>query len=483
MSEKTMRMVRLPTEAEWEYACRAGTETAYSFGDDPATLADYAWYRRNSKAADGEGIVVRPVGQKKSNAWGLYDMHGNVYQFCRDWYAEDYFFQGDKVDPQGPATGQGRVKRGGSIESNERDCRSSARHHHGDSKTADGCTGLRVVVTGRPIIGLGLSDSDIDEILPKIDAIQMKAVEVRIDSAYVGKKLQGSVKVRNVGPNWDFGPMVFSPAVSVKIYDENGALLAKSGGGWGGGMKTGQEMNVHFQGGDRAGHFGTMFLFEKVGKYKATIEVHPPGLAKKVLSSVTIPFDVEPNEAARTPEAAPPSEPRIIYGAGAGPVMVGRNPNSASATTQPAVRIRPPASGPDSGGVYDPRAVTLKLVSLETKPASVGEIVSASGVVRNIGSSFPNPGLSPSRCPCYQARIYDPDGKLVFRGMFAWTVGLRANEEATIKFDTRANVLPTGARPFVIPKAGRYKLTVDIGVGMGNVMDSRTLTIDVADVP
>ncbi|MCQ1536776.1 formylglycine-generating enzyme family protein [Methanosarcina sp. KYL-1] len=112
---------RLPSEAEWEYACRAGTTTMYSFGDSELEPGDYACYRDNSNQK------TYPVGQKKPNPWGLYDMHGNVWEWCQDWYYSDY--NGAPSDGSAWENGSSsfRIKRGGSWLSSAEDCRSAAR--------------------------------------------------------------------------------------------------------------------------------------------------------------------------------------------------------------------------------------------------------------------------------------------------------------------------------------------------------------------
>ena len=128
---------RLPTEAEWEYACRAGTTTAYYFGSDESKLRDYAWYDKNA------GGRPRPVGQKRANPWELYDMCGNVWQWCNDIYQVDYYQQSPSQDPRGPNEGKTRVVRGGAWRFSAENCRSGFRYNENPGY-ADVCFGYDI---------------------------------------------------------------------------------------------------------------------------------------------------------------------------------------------------------------------------------------------------------------------------------------------------------------------------------------------------
>jgi len=134
---------RLPTEAEWEYGCRGWTSTRLSYGDDPGytELSKYAWYRDNS------GGTTHPVGQKLANPWGLYDMHGNVSEWCQDWWS-DRLPGGIALDPQGPPTGSLRVVRGGFWFSRAWGCRSAYRLMY-DPDYGGNLIGFRVLLAPR----------------------------------------------------------------------------------------------------------------------------------------------------------------------------------------------------------------------------------------------------------------------------------------------------------------------------------------------
>lgn len=148
----------LPTEAQWEYACRAGTKSRFSFGDDESNLDDYAWFDKNSGRNYGFGGRFPPVGdsawgvhlvgQKKANPWGLYDMHGNIWQWCSDCFTEKL---AGGTDPQGPSEADSsllfdkrsgvvvrrpamRLNRGGSWRNPERDCRSARRFRNSSGR-------------------------------------------------------------------------------------------------------------------------------------------------------------------------------------------------------------------------------------------------------------------------------------------------------------------------------------------------------------
>ena len=132
---------RLPTEAEWEYCCRAESTTEFCFSDDEKMLGEYAWFGENSEGK------THPVGKKMPNAWGLYDMHGNVWEWCQDWYAEQYPAE-EQTDPVGPPKGDKKVLRGGSWDSVAQYCRSACRIR-GHPVSRYYLIGFRVVVTSR----------------------------------------------------------------------------------------------------------------------------------------------------------------------------------------------------------------------------------------------------------------------------------------------------------------------------------------------
>ncbi|MHC4239873.1 MAG: formylglycine-generating enzyme family protein [Planctomycetota bacterium] len=125
LSRKTGRQYRLPTEAEWECACRAGTTKVFCCGNDPDRLADFTWYKANS---DGE---THEVGKKKPNAWGLYDMSGNVREWVKDFYSPEAYKnsvnKSPAVDPEGPTIGKVHVARGGDYRSPTEELRCAAR--------------------------------------------------------------------------------------------------------------------------------------------------------------------------------------------------------------------------------------------------------------------------------------------------------------------------------------------------------------------
>jgi len=140
LSHATGRKYRLPSEAEWEYACRAGSTTKYGFDGDEKQLGDYAWYYEDSDSK------THPVGQKKPNAWGLYDMHGNVWEWCEDWYG--HYPSAEATDPTGFSSGSGRVFRGGGWNNGAVSCRSAYRYGVAPGSRG-GNLGFRLVVAKR----------------------------------------------------------------------------------------------------------------------------------------------------------------------------------------------------------------------------------------------------------------------------------------------------------------------------------------------
>lgn len=141
LNNQTGMQYRLPTEAEWEYAARAGATTKWHCGDDESCLGVYEWYNENS------GDQTHPVGQKEPNAWGLYDMSGNVWEWCSDWYGSNYYESSPDTDPQGPDAGSFRVVRLGGWRNNAMHCRTSQRSSGNPLGAMDNRLGFRLCLS------------------------------------------------------------------------------------------------------------------------------------------------------------------------------------------------------------------------------------------------------------------------------------------------------------------------------------------------
>ena len=197
----------LPTEAQWEYACRAGSTTRYCYGDDESRLGEYAWYDGNS------GRKTHPVGEKKPNAWGLYDMHGNVFEWCMDWYGG--YAKSPADDPAVSSGDMGRVNRGGGWSSYAAHCRSGFRTN--DAGLRSSLVGFRVarVPTGQAA----------ERPTPEFTA-PLKIQPISPQTIEVGKRLAVVVSVEDAS-QWK-GKLRFSLApnapLGAKIDPETGAF-------------------------------------------------------------------------------------------------------------------------------------------------------------------------------------------------------------------------------------------------------------------
>jgi formylglycine-generating enzyme required for sulfatase activity/predicted GH43/DUF377 family glycosyl hydrolase len=145
----------IPTEAQWEYACRAGSATAFSFGDDASQLGEYALFAGNKEWPGEDGkFRFHDAGLKKPNAWGLFDMHGGVWEWCADWYDADTYFESPLADPSGPKSGRFKVLRGGSWFRAAKYARSSYRRFFHPTGDGDGVTAWILDFGFRPVINV-----------------------------------------------------------------------------------------------------------------------------------------------------------------------------------------------------------------------------------------------------------------------------------------------------------------------------------------
>jgi formylglycine-generating enzyme required for sulfatase activity len=198
------RVYRLPTEAEWEYACRAGSTTRFAFGDSESQLGAYCWFKENSNQ------TTHPVGEKLSNAWGLYDMHDNVWEWCSDWYGN--YRTSAVTDPVGPKRTTDHVIRGGGLGNNAGGCRSAYRFKsHASERNFVYETGFRVALSSSEALNARnpnmegnvkneqslkmppLSPGQLGETLPTIT----NSIDMRMKLLPAGKFTMGSILSSN----------------------------------------------------------------------------------------------------------------------------------------------------------------------------------------------------------------------------------------------------------------------------------------------
>jgi dienelactone hydrolase len=231
LSEKEGVEYRLPTEAEWEYACRAGTTTAYVFGDNWAgapgsqgkgALDSYGWFGINADQK-GEAYPHR-VGQKAANAWGLYDMHGNVAEWCSDWWGEDYYKSSPVLDPRGPEAGRARIQRGGSWKSFATFCGSAARDANPPG-LRDGNVGFRVVAVDSTRRQDQRSSTEREVSFAGAEGVKL-AGTLLIPDHQTGEKLPGAIIVHGSGPSDRNGN---AAGVTTDFYKQIAHALAQEG--------------------------------------------------------------------------------------------------------------------------------------------------------------------------------------------------------------------------------------------------------------
>jgi len=188
LSQQEGRRYRLPTEAEWEYACRAGTTTRFSFGDNDSSLGDYAWFDGNADKMGQD--YAHPVGQKIPNLWGLYDMHGNVFEWCSDYYDQKYYSNSPSVDPNGPSSGISRSLRGGSWDNGQSYLRCSYRSAYRVS---------RGLLVGFRVVNDGTAYSDVAAIPTEVELVKDRP-KVKEDSVKVQEEAPVAVRAQEEAP-------------------------------------------------------------------------------------------------------------------------------------------------------------------------------------------------------------------------------------------------------------------------------------------